>query len=161
MLKNKEPPILHTNIHTRVPHPCKHCSETRRAIMAGRQPLGWGTSGDTAQASLSTWLGKDNPRLGRPALQGSVSIVCSGVQGCLPHLALPFVPLLSSDLTASIALGRELLTNRAGTAHKQGRRLQPTFAGFCTEGKHQRLQSSQISKLSGKHLGKEMPEGGK
>lgn len=130
--------------------------------MAGRQPLGWGTSGDRHSSGFSFHLaGKGQSQAGPPSPAGLCQHCLQRGAGCLPHLALPFVHLLSSDLTASIALGRELLTNRAGTAHKQGRRLQPTFAGFCTAGKHQRLQSSHISKFSGKHLGKEMPEGGK
>lgn len=66
-----------------------------------------------AQASFSTWLGKENSEAGPPSPRGLCQHCLQQGTGCRPRLALPFVHLLSSDLTASIAVGRELLATRA------------------------------------------------
>lgn len=101
--------------HTLVsPSPCKYCSEARGEIGTDRRPLGWGTSGGAASSGCFFHLpGKGEFR----GLAAQPQRLC---QHCLqqgtgsgPRLALPFVHLLSSGLTASIALGRELLATRA------------------------------------------------
>lgn len=66
-----------------------------------------------AQASFSTWLGKKNSEAGPPSPRGLCQHCLQQGAGCRPRLALPFVHLLSSDLTASIAVGRELFATRA------------------------------------------------
>lgn len=91
------------------PSPCKYCSDVQRAIGAGRRPLGWGTSGDAASSGFFFHLTGKGEFRGRTAQpQRALSALFAA-----PCLALPFVHLLSSDLTASMAVGRELLATRA------------------------------------------------
>lgn len=66
-----------------------------------------------AQAAFSTCLGKENSEVWPPSPRGLCQHCLQQGTGSGPRLALPFVHLLSSGLTASIALGRELLATRA------------------------------------------------
>lgn len=52
MFGNKQPPA-HPSMF---PSPGESCSEAGRAIGAGRQPLGWGTSGEAASSGFSFHL---------------------------------------------------------------------------------------------------------
>lgn len=80
----------------------------------GGQTLGWRSSGRAASSGFSLRPAGKGDRSGRAAQPRRAPSALSAAGSRLrPRLALPSVPLLSSDLTASVALGKELPATRA------------------------------------------------
>lgn len=110
MFGNKQPPA-----HSPPCSPAQGNPALKPGEQSGQADSPWAgepQERQPAQASLSTSLGKDNA-MGPPSPRGLCQHCLQHPAACRPHLALPFVHLLSSDLTASIAVGRELPASRA------------------------------------------------